>query len=128
MRLTISRREFLGSSAAATALGAVTHAHAGGSDVLRVGLIGCGGRGTGAASQALRADPAVKLVAMGDAFEDRLGQSLDTLMKDESRSWRSWAGWRRIPARSSPGSRRSAPRKTCRRRGTIGMSRYPSRP
>ena len=83
MRLTISRRQFIGSSAAATALGAVPHAHAAGSDVLRVGLIGCGGRGTGAASQALRADPAVKLVAMGDAFEDRLGQSLDTLTKDE---------------------------------------------
>src|SRR5437763_10132895 len=83
MRLTISRRQFLGSSAAATGLGAVSHAFAAGSDVLRVGLIGCGGRGTGAASQALRADPAVKLVAMGDAFEDRLGQSLDTLTKDE---------------------------------------------
>ena len=83
MRLTISRRQFIGSSAAATGLGAVPHAYAAGSDVLRVGLIGCGGRGTGAASQALRADPAVKLVAMGDAFEDRLGQSLDTLTKDE---------------------------------------------
>jgi predicted dehydrogenase len=82
MRLTISRRQFLGSTAAATAMGAVPHAHAAGSDVLRVGLIGCGGRGTGAASQALRADSAVKLVAMGDAFEDRLGQSLDTLMRD----------------------------------------------
>src|SRR5262249_29885040 len=43
-------------------------------------------------------------------------------------SWRSWAGWRRIPARSSPGSRRSARRKTCRRRGTIGRSRSRSRP
>ena len=83
MRFTISRRQFIGSSAAATGLGAVSHAFAAGSDVLRVGLIGCGGRGTGAASQALRADPAVKLVAMGDAFEDRLGQSLDTLTKDE---------------------------------------------
>jgi predicted dehydrogenase len=83
MRLSISRRQFIESSAAATALGAVPHAHAAGSDVLRVGLIGCGGRGTGAASQALRADPGVRLVAMGDAFEDRLGQSLDTLAKDE---------------------------------------------
>jgi predicted dehydrogenase len=83
MRLTISRRQFIGSSAAATALAAVPNAHAAGSDVLRVGLIGCGGRGTGAASQALRADSAVKLVAMGDAFEDRLGQSLVTLTRDE---------------------------------------------
>jgi len=83
MSFTISRRQFIGSSAVATALGAVPHVHAAGSDLLRVGLIGCGGRGTGAASQALRADPAVKLVAMGDAFEDRLGQSLDTLAKDK---------------------------------------------
>jgi predicted dehydrogenase len=83
MRFTISRRQFIGSSAAATGLGAVSNAFVAGSDVLRVGLIGCGGRGTGAASQALRADSAVKLVALGDAFEDRLGQSLDTLTKDE---------------------------------------------
>ncbi len=83
MRCTLSRRQFIGSSAVATALGAVPHVHAAGSDVLRVGLIGCGGRGTGAASQALRADPAVKLVALGEAFEDRLEQSLDTLTKDK---------------------------------------------
>jgi predicted dehydrogenase len=42
---------------------------------LRVGLIGCGGRGTGAAVQALRADPETVLVAMGDAFADRLNSS-----------------------------------------------------
>ncbi len=46
---------------------------------LRVGLIGCGGRGTGAAAQALRADPNVELVAMGDAFEDHLQNSHKTL-------------------------------------------------
>jgi predicted dehydrogenase len=57
------------------------NAHAAGSDVLRIGLIGCGGRGTGAAEQALYADPNVKLVAMGDAFEDRLNTSLDFLQK-----------------------------------------------
>ncbi len=39
---------------------------------LRVGLIGCGGRGTGAALQALRADAGAVLVAMGDVFEDRV--------------------------------------------------------
>lgn len=55
--------------------------HAAGDDVLRVGLIGCGGRGTGAASQALAADPRVLLTAMGDAFEDRLELSLKTLRK-----------------------------------------------
>jgi len=39
---------------------------------LKVGLIGCGGRGTGAAVQALQADPNAVLTAMGDVFEDRL--------------------------------------------------------
>jgi predicted dehydrogenase len=49
------------------------------SETLRVGLIGCGGRGSGAASQALNADKNVALVAMGDAFEDRLENSLKNL-------------------------------------------------
>jgi predicted dehydrogenase len=49
------------------------------SDTLRIGLIGCGGRGSGAASQALNADKNVALVAMGDAFEDRLQNSLKNL-------------------------------------------------
>ena len=46
---------------------------------LKVGLIGCGGRGSGAASQALNADPNVVLTAMGDAFEDQLQKSLQSL-------------------------------------------------
>jgi predicted dehydrogenase len=48
---------------------------------LRVGLIGCGGRGSGAASQALSADPNVVLTALGDAFEDQLQKSLQNLQK-----------------------------------------------
>jgi len=58
-------------------------AHVGGSDVLRIGLVGCGGRGTGAAADALQADPNVRLVAMADLFEDRLKGSLAILRKDE---------------------------------------------
>jgi predicted dehydrogenase len=50
---------------------------------LRVGLIGCGGRGTGAASQALNADKDVTLTAMGDAFEDQLQASLRGLRKEQ---------------------------------------------
>jgi predicted dehydrogenase len=81
-----TRRDFLATST--TAVGGVLAAtlpavHAAGSDLLRVGLIGCGDRGTGAAGQALRADPNVKLVALGDAFEDRLLKSLDRLRTDE---------------------------------------------
>jgi predicted dehydrogenase len=81
-----TRRQFLQSSAAlaATSLTVAGQAHAGGGDLLRVGLIGCGARGTGAASQALRADRNVKLWAMADAFEDRLQESLATLGRDEA--------------------------------------------
>ncbi len=48
-------------------------------DTLKVGLIGCGGRGSGAASQALSADPNVVLHAMGDVFADQLQKSLNNL-------------------------------------------------
>lgn len=48
---------------------------------LKVGLVGCGGRGTGAAAQALRADENVILTAMGDVFEDRLESSYSELLK-----------------------------------------------
>jgi predicted dehydrogenase len=82
----LSRRAFLKGSSAAVLTGAlaasqttVPHVHAAGNDLLRVGLIGCGGRGTGAAAQALKADSNVRLVSMGDAFLDRLKTSRATL-------------------------------------------------
>jgi predicted dehydrogenase len=84
-----SRRTFLKSSAGVLAgtvaapLIAPAFVHAAGSDLLRVGLVGCGGRGTGAASQALRADPQVLLTAMADAFPDHLERSLRELAKDD---------------------------------------------
>ncbi|WP_437191800.1 Gfo/Idh/MocA family protein [Planctomicrobium sp. SH527] len=49
------------------------------SNIIRVGLVGCGGRGTGAANQALNADPNARLVAVGDAFPDMIESSLRTL-------------------------------------------------
>ncbi len=52
---------------------------AGDDNVLRVGLIGCGGRGSGAANQALRADPNIKLVTMGDAFPEQIESSYKNL-------------------------------------------------
>jgi myo-inositol 2-dehydrogenase/D-chiro-inositol 1-dehydrogenase len=81
---TETRRDFLATTAglatASLVLPALTASvHAAGSDVLRVGLIGCGNRGTGAAEQALRADPNVKLVAVGDMFKDRLDDCLARL-------------------------------------------------
>jgi predicted dehydrogenase len=66
-------------AAATTQLNLIPNAHAAGSATLRIGLVGCGGRGTGAAEQALTADSNAKLVAMADAFQDRLDSSLETL-------------------------------------------------
>jgi predicted dehydrogenase len=74
-----SRRHFLKASAATLAAAAAVPAHAAGGDMLRIGLIGCGGRGTGAAEQAIRADKYGRLVAMADAFPERIEKSLKTL-------------------------------------------------
>src|SRR5271168_188777 len=88
--MSASRREFLRSSAAAGTvavaanLGLVGNAHAQGPDVIRVGLVGCGGRGTGAAEQCLRAGRGIRLVAMGDAFADRLNSSHQRLSRIEA--------------------------------------------
>src|ERR1700689_1112915 len=82
-----NRRHVLTNSAAALAAATpvADNAHgAGGAGELKVGLIGCGGRGTGAAKNALRADRNVKLWAMADAFDDRLQQSLTRLQAEEA--------------------------------------------
>jgi predicted dehydrogenase len=80
-----SRRDFLaGATAAALVSLTPPPVHAAGSDILRVGLIGCGNRGTGAAAQALRADKNTRLVAMADMFADKLQQSLTHLKGDVS--------------------------------------------
>ncbi len=77
-----SRRQFLASAAATTAIAgfpAILRAQGGNNAVLKIGLIGAGGRGTGAASQALNADPNVKLWAVGDAFPSQIANSLKYL-------------------------------------------------
>jgi myo-inositol 2-dehydrogenase / D-chiro-inositol 1-dehydrogenase len=79
-----SRREFLKTSSTAVLAGAVMAPSiltsraqtVSRGETLRVGLIGCGGRGTGAAAQALKADPNVELHAVGDAFPEPLAGSL----------------------------------------------------
>jgi predicted dehydrogenase len=82
-----SRRQFLkvtGGVAAATALSGFKFpsVHPGGSDLIQVALIGCGGRGSGAAVNAMgtKSGP-IKLVAMADAFSDRLNGSFENLSK-----------------------------------------------
>lgn len=86
-----SRREFLSNGSKLAVAGATLgtlatpglsvarSAHAFGSDTIKIGLVGCGGRGTGAAIQAMNTESGnVELVAMGDAFAGRLDGSLKT--------------------------------------------------
>lgn len=58
------------------------------SDTLKLGLIGCGGRGTGAVIDAFQADPNTMLVAVGDVFEERCSSALNALRKSEQFSAR----------------------------------------
>jgi myo-inositol 2-dehydrogenase/D-chiro-inositol 1-dehydrogenase len=81
----ITRRDFLKTStvaASAAAIGTLDlsrGAHAAGSDVIKLGMIGCGGRNAGAANEALTADPGARLVAMCDIFKDRVEGKLQAL-------------------------------------------------
>src|SRR6187455_3272049 len=56
----------------------------GASDVIKIALIGCGGRGTGAATQALSTKQNVQLVAMADAFKDRIDNSFKDMTDDNN--------------------------------------------
>lgn len=83
-----SRRTFLktGSALAGSAslhLGLQSRLFAAGSDQLKVGLVGCGGRGTGAASQALHADSQSKLVAVADVSPTAIESSLASLKAND---------------------------------------------
>ncbi|EON79150.1 Myo-inositol 2-dehydrogenase [Lunatimonas lonarensis] len=80
------RRDFLKTSALITG-GALLNpfslpgAYAAGSDEIKIAVVGCGGRGTGAVFQAFETGHNIKLVGMADAFEDRLEQSYDRILK-----------------------------------------------
>ncbi|MEX1240523.1 MAG: Gfo/Idh/MocA family oxidoreductase [Cyclobacteriaceae bacterium] len=79
-RLLNTRRAFLKTGAATLAGGALFEslpldAYAQSGKIIKIGLVGCGGRGTGAAFEALQASKSVRLVAMGDAFADMLNGS-----------------------------------------------------
>src|SRR5271156_5532230 len=83
-----SRRDFLKTSTAATiGLGVMTNVHAAGSDTIKVGLIGCGGRGSGAAEDVCKAAGTsynIKLHALGDVFGDHLKNCHDRLKNNEA--------------------------------------------
>ena len=91
---TTTRRDFLKTSAAtAAAVGSLSigrGAHAAGDETIKIGMIGCGGRCSGAAAQSLKAGPYVKLAAMYEIFDTRLAAARKNLSKqfpDQVRSY-----------------------------------------
>lgn len=79
-----SRRQFIKTAAAASVLAGVKipFVHAQGSEVINIALVGCGGRGTGAAKDAMgQSGPPINLVAMADVFEHRLSGSYNAISK-----------------------------------------------
>lgn len=86
MKKFTSRRTFLKNSTLATAatvagLSLARSAHAAGDDIIRIGMIGAGGRCSGAAVENMQAHPSVRLVAMADLFEDRLQNARNNVKK-----------------------------------------------
>lgn len=80
MSASINRRHFVHTTAILTAAGSLRAAQkADSSETLRIGLVGCGGRGTGAASQALGAEYNGKLVAMADVDPKQIEGSINSL-------------------------------------------------
>lgn len=80
----VSRRDFIKASAAvslATVASGGSRIFAAGSDKIRVGLIGCGARGTGAAVNCVESTTGVEIVAMADLFQDKLDKSLARLSR-----------------------------------------------
>lgn len=87
-RNSMNRRSFLRNTSTVAAgaslafqLGIARSAHAAADDTIKIALVGCGGRGNGAAFNAMQANPKVKLVAMADAFQDSIDTGLRFLPK-----------------------------------------------
>jgi predicted dehydrogenase len=109
-QVTATRRDFLASSAASASVAAIgslalsRSAHAASSDTIRVGMIGCGGRNSGAAVQALNADKGARLVAMCDFFMDRVKnkreilkqQKGDQVQVDDDHCFAGFDGYKRV--------------------------------
>ena len=84
-----SRREFLRTSGVAVVAGAITAPFvltsqaASPGDQIKIGLVGCGGRGSGAVREALHADSNIAVTAMGDAFKSPLDACLKNLQNEK---------------------------------------------
>ncbi len=82
-QIDISRRDFIKVTSAAAMLGSTGKIFAKGSDKLRVGIIGCGGRGTGAAWDCVNSSINVEIYAMADMFKEQLNKSLRRLSEGD---------------------------------------------
>ncbi len=69
--------------AAAVAASIASVAHAAGTGKIKVGLLGCGGRGNGAIRQNLQSDPGIEVIALADLFENKVRQTRDRLERDK---------------------------------------------
>jgi len=85
----VTRRDFIRTAATTAIVGSVATgvdrlvgAYAAGSDEIKIGLVGCGGRGSGAVGNAIKSSPGVRLVAMADAFQDRLDAARKNLVDE----------------------------------------------
>jgi predicted dehydrogenase len=81
---SVTRRDFVKTAAAASLAASIPGTlglFAAGTDAIKIGVIGCGGRGTGAAIDCLRAAPGVEVVALGDLVQDRVDSALAQLTK-----------------------------------------------
>lgn len=99
MNTKSTRREFVKQTSllagGLAAIPLVSNAHffnSNADDTIKVALVGCGGRGTGAAMQALLTKQNVKLVAMADVFRDRLDDCYKNLMQDDLSDWTGTTG------------------------------------
>ena len=91
---TINRRQFvkssgLGMGGLMLSPSLMAKAHIDGSDAIKIGLIGCGGRGTGAVVQALNSGQNVKLVALCDAFKDNVDACYQKITDPKFQDWSS---------------------------------------
>ncbi|MHC4586331.1 MAG: Gfo/Idh/MocA family protein, partial [Planctomycetota bacterium] len=79
----ISKTNTATAAGAAALAGSVAQvAHARGSGKIKVGLLGCGGRGNGALRQCLQADPGIEVIALADLFESQVRKTRDRIMRD----------------------------------------------
>ncbi len=104
----LTRRRFLETTAKTTVVASgltlARSAHAAGAGTIRIGMIGCGGRCSGAAAQSMKADSDVKLVAMYDIFADRVQSSRKNLKKiapeqvkvDDEHCFTDFDGYRKV--------------------------------